>query len=106
MSEKVLEDISNEQAGAEGPRRSRRSLNRKGAESASRTRGHLSTKTITLVKLMLKIHSSRRSQFQGKDSWAGQGEGRGEVEGVCQARGVGRSKSMMNSRTGLTVREA
>ena len=36
MSEKVLEDISNEQAGAEGPRRSRRSLNRKGAESASK----------------------------------------------------------------------
>jgi len=36
MSEKVLEDISNEQAGAEGPRRSRRSLNRKGAEGASK----------------------------------------------------------------------
>ena len=36
MSEKVLEDISNEQAVAEGPRRSRRSLNRKGAEGASK----------------------------------------------------------------------
>ena len=36
MSDKVLEDISNEQAGVEGPRRSRRSLNRKGAEAASK----------------------------------------------------------------------
>ena len=36
MSDKVLEDISNEQAGVEGPRRSRRSLNRKGAEGASK----------------------------------------------------------------------
>jgi len=36
VKEKVLGDITNEQAGTEGPRRSRRSLNRKGAEAASK----------------------------------------------------------------------
>jgi len=36
VKEKVLGDITNEQAETEGPRRSRRSLNRKGAEAASK----------------------------------------------------------------------
>ena len=36
VKEKVLGDITNEQAGTEGPRRSRRSLNGRGAEAASK----------------------------------------------------------------------
>ena len=36
VQEKVLGDITNEQAETEGPRRSRRSLNRKGAEAVSK----------------------------------------------------------------------
>ena len=36
VKEKVLGDITNEQAGTEGPRRSRRSLNGRGAEAAAK----------------------------------------------------------------------
>ena len=72
MSEKVLEDISNEQAGAEVPRRSRRSLNRKGAEDASKNESAYLDRNDNTSQV--EDNSSRRPQFRGKDSWAGQGE--------------------------------
>merc|ERR1719357_848794 len=63
----------------------------KGRWLLPRTRGHLSIKTITPVKL--KMDCSGTSQF--KELWVRKGEGGGppgEVERVCQATGVERGR--------------
>merc|ERR1719357_1647580 len=67
----------------------------KGRWLLPRTRGHLSIKTITPVKL--KMDCSGTSQF--KELWVRKGEGGGppgeEVERACQATGVERKRGSL-----------
>ena len=102
MSEKVLEDISNEQAGAEGPRRSRRSLNRKGAEAVSkdeRTSFDQNNNTGQVEDGLFKdvsiqgVVGSKRGRGRGDESKRGRGRGRVGGKGLPSDRsGKGKEK--------------